>query len=358
MPVSRRAPLSVALLILLASALLVALGAPRAAHAAGPAPCQGILFTDATGDTKDGSGTTPVDGQKAQPNEDIEAAYVTVVGGVTTINIQIVNLDKKTGTGYFAGDGGTNYYAYFTYGGNSNYVKATNNAGTIAYGYGVTQQGSYLDSGSTKGAFAEGPHGVVSIEVPASVGGKPGETLKGLYVSSETIEGQSDFVGFNHVMDSAGSEAADKSPDISAPNGVDYTVKECAAGGGGGGGTGTATPTASTTPASGGSTTPTGTFTLPFKASSTLGSAKKAKKAKALKFKVTAGADIQNLHLALKPAKGGVAIATTTIASLKKGTTTIKLKVKKIKAGKYVLAADGTSGGRQGGTTQSVKVKK
>ena len=364
-----RARLIAPFMLLLAACVLVALGAPRLADAAPATPCAGVLHTDPTNDVKaEEEGQLPVvsGSQKGQPNEELETFFLNTKGGVVTANIQIAKLDKTLPTGFNSGDGGIYYYAYWSFGGATHFVKAVNADGaTITYGYGRVVEGGYITDGDTTGDFQEGPHGTVSIVIPADIGGKPGDTLGKIFATAESIEGADDFAGFNHVFDA--SIPDDPRPSPSEPNGTDYVVKECPAGGGGGT---TASPTpgstsgsATPTPTSGGGgTTPgssSGPGAFPFKVPSSLGSAKKASKAKALKFKGTATADIENLRLALKPAKGGVAIASTTIKLFKKGSSTIKLKLKKkIKPGKYLLLAEGTSGGRQGGTVFKVKIKK
>ncbi len=123
------------------------------------------------------------------------------------------------------------------------------------------------------------------------------------------------------------------------------------------GGTATATVTATVTATA----TPSPTATprsLPLRAATVLGSAKKAKKKKALKFKVTAGEDITDLVLTLVKGAKKV-LGTARIASLPKGTRKIKLKVaKKIKKGRYQLTSQGTVNGATLRAAQKVKIKK
>ena len=113
-----------------------------------------------------------------------------------------------------------------------------------------------------------------------------------------------------------------------------------------------------TPPPSGGPTPPAQAGgPLPFKVPGTLGSAKKAKKKKSLSFKGTATEDITNLSISLVDKKKKV-VGKTTIASFPKGSKTIKLKVKKLKAGKYSLITSGTVGGQNRVQSQAVKIKK
>lgn len=100
-----------------------------------------------------------------------------------------------------------------------------------------------------------------------------------------------------------------------------------------------------------------GFTTLPFKAAGTLGSAKKAKKKKAFAFKATSEADISNLVVALLDKKKKV-VGRATVGEFKKGSRTLKLKVRKPRAGKYTLASQGVVDGRELKTAQAVKIKK
>ena len=331
-----------ALLLALTGTVAVTTGA----GAAGPAPCQGLFVEDAPNDVADADGNV-AGTQKGQPNEEIEALYFTVRGGVTTAHIQIANLDKKLGSGYASGDGGIYYYVYFSHGGNTQFVKAVNADGaTITYGYGrVYNPGVFVTDGETKGAFAEGPHGVVSIEIPADIGGKPGETLGGAYASVDTIEGKDDVQGFNRTMD-----ATVESPNPVEPNGTDYKVTECPAGT-----SGPAPVVPGPSPQS--SAPPPATLGLTVPA--TLGSAKLARRRRFLAVKATAKQEIVNLRAVLKPAKGGPAVATARVARFGPGTRVLKLKAtKRLKAGRYVFAAEGDIAGGHSGQTRLVTVRR
>jgi hypothetical protein len=131
---------------------------------------------------------------------------------------------------------------------------------------------------------------------------------------------------------------------------------------GGGGGGGSTPPPSTTPPASGGSTL----TTLPFKAASTIGSAKKAKKARSLSFSATADQDISGLVVQLLTGKPGAkqkVVGTFKAATFAKGTRKIKVKLsksvaKKLKKGKYTLAARGSVNGQALQATQAVTVKK
>lgn len=96
---------------------------------------------------------------------------------------------------------------------------------------------------------------------------------------------------------------------------------------------------------------------LPFKVPGTLGSARKAKKKKSLKFRGTATEAISNLTISLVDRKKKV-VGKTRIASFPKGSKTIKLKAKRLKRGKYSLVSSGTVNGQDRVATQAVRIKK
>jgi hypothetical protein len=372
-------PLHRALLVAGLLATPVALATP--AQAAAPTPCNGIFTTDASDDgvfNKGGQADIAGATDEQAPDQlELLNVFVNSEGGKTTLNLTIKNLNREVPQGV-SSTGGNWYYGYWLHGGRVRFVRAANTGeGDIVYKYGyVTSEtqggdkvaGVYETEGDTTGSFNEGPNGVVSIVIPPEIGGKPGETLGALAGTAETIEGRDDFAGVNHQTDESPDEYSQVDPE-----GPSLTVTACPAAGGGGGttppptgggdpggGTGGGTP-----PAGGGSTpapTPApaapGEF-LPLKAAANLGSARKGKKKRALSFKVTASKPISNLRLALKPVKGGVAVGTASITSLKAGTSKVKLKVtKKLKPGSYVLASNGVVDGRTLGATQKVKVKK
>ena len=132
----------------------------------------------------------------------------------------------------------------------------------------------------------------------------------------------------------------------------------------GGGGT-QPTPTPSSTPSGGGSTPPPSSApqrtSLPFKAATTIGSAKKAKKTRFFSFGATADETISGLTVSLF--KGKKVLGTVRVATFAKGTRKIKLKMskavaRKLKKGNYTLGARGTVDGRPLQALQGVKIKK
>ena len=349
---------------LLATAGFALTGAPAGAiDTTKPAPCNGIHVVDAAGDGEyDSSGTFPGSpvfpgAAPAPDNLEVLNLFFNYRPGSDgkkelTANITIKNMSAETHDGP-GGSGGNWYYVHYTYGGVSQYVRAANQDGEFTYAYGnVSEEGVYTKEGDTTGAVFDGPEGVVQIVVPEALGGKPGETLTGAFAAADTIEGQDDFFGLNHHADLAPDES-----DPTAPDGKDYTVKECPPASGGG--TTTTTPTTTAGPPPPAPNQPAGPTTLPFKASSTLGTARKAKKGKTLRLKVTAGKPISGLRVAVKKFGGkSPAWAQATVANLKQGTSTIKVKVKKsLKKGKYTLQAQGVVDGQASSVTQTVRVK-
>ena len=341
-------------------------GAPAGAiDAAKPVPCNGVHITDSAGDGEyDPSGTFPaaVGGGvgPAPDNLELLRVFMNYKPGTDgkkelTANLVLKNMSGTVPEGAGA-SGGIWYYAHFGYGDKAQFVRAMTKGDDVwEYAYGsVSEQGVYTTEGDTTGVVFNGPEGIVQIVVPEAVGGKPGETLVGLLGAADTIEGEDDFFGFNHHADLAPDET-----DVTAPNGKDYKVIECPAEAGGGT---TTSPTPTTTTPGGTTTTPaqpSGPTTLPFKASSTLGKARSARKGKKLAIKVTAGKPISNLRVALKKRGGkSPAYAKATIASLKQGTSKIKIKfVKTLKKGKYTLQATGVVDGQASSTSQTVRLK-
>ena len=96
---------------------------------------------------------------------------------------------------------------------------------------------------------------------------------------------------------------------------------------------------------------------LPFQVPGTIGSARKAKKKRSISFKASATEAISNLRLSLVDKKKKV-VAKTALASFPKGSKTIKLKVKRLKAGRYNLISSGTVNGENRVQTQAVRIKR
>jgi hypothetical protein len=345
---------------LLAAGALLAI--PVLAGSAGaadpkPEPCAGMFSTDAAGDATIPAGNIDGGDEPAPANMDLLGTFLNFKGGVLTYNLKIKDLSKKLPEAPQA-TGGIYYYGHWAYQDDiSRFVKAVNKSGdAITYHYGVVVfPGSYFTLGTTTGSFSEGPEGVVSIVVPAAQA-PAGGTLPGLLAAVDAIEGEDDVAGFNLNTDSDVEK-----PDPIAPNGADYTVAECPAAP-----AVTATPTPSATPSAGpgggGTTTskpaaqPTA---LPISVSSAIGSAKKVKKARGLALKVNASKPVTGFQVQLKKAgpKGAV-VAQGKAAQLKKGANTVKLKAKRLKAGRYEIVAVGNVDGQIASYRKAVTLKK
>lgn len=345
-----------------------------------PAPCAGLLYTDPAGDTNDdpsgnGAPTGPVGDQA-----DITGVFLNHAPGaggksVLTANLQINNLTET-----IPSDAGGGLYYYFTYtlaDDVQHYVDARHTSSGWSYYFGHIEIigfiGAYTNDGQTTGSQVLGKDGVVSVVVPDAVGGTLGTTLKATGASVDILYAGDDASGWQSHADSA----PDKSSDAK-----DVVVTACPAGStpapGGGGTTPTPTPTPTSTPtpsgsggggsappSSGGGGTPPSsggnagnapaTKPLPFKVTKVLGTSKKG-----LKLKVKAGQAISDLLVQIRKAGGkGPVVATIKAPSLKKGTSTLKLKKsKKIKKGSYSVLATGSVDGKPLSTTQSFKVKK
>ncbi|MEA2273081.1 MAG: hypothetical protein QOI98_1789 [Solirubrobacteraceae bacterium] len=333
-----------------AAALLTLLAlAPGPAGAADkPTACGEPLLTDKVGDqVVDPLGAIDPIGlgllaHKGPDNSDITSVFLNFAGGILTANIEVTNLDKTIPPPTDS-QGGIAYYAFWTFGGSTRFVRAHNQTGSdYTYGYGtVDSTGVYTTDGTTKGTTFDGPKGVVQIEIPAAAGGKADASLKGVVATIDGFSGgPDDASGFNNNFDRAPDNASSITP-----NGKNFEVAECSV---------TTTPTApvGTTPA---------TTELPLKVTKVVDGAKKAKRTKALSLKVTASEAISNLSVSLKAKNGKGDSYASGKASQVSGTATLKLKVlkaKKLKAGTYALVAKGTVGGAVRKATLTVKVKK
>ena len=93
------------------------------------------------------------------------------------------------------------------------------------------------------------------------------------------------------------------------------------------------------------------------KVAKALGSAKKAAKRRSLALKVSSTQEISNLVVHLK--KGSKVLGSGRLASLNgKRTLKLRLKSRRLKAGKYTIAATGTVDGRSLSAHQAVRLSK
>ena len=362
-------------------ALVAALAAAAPAHAVDkvkPAPCASIYLDDAPGDQlieQDpfGVGPKPIPSKKGPDEADITNVFFNYREGsdgkkVLTANIQVTKLSltipsKQDSTGGLA------WYVHFNHGDAIRFVRAHNQLGTgVTYAYGTVDPdtGVYLTDGQTKGAFFEGPGGVVQIDVPEELGGKAGEELGGAIAVADGFQaGPDDRSGINNHFDTAPNDASE-----SEPSGPGYTVADCPAGSprtapgpavpatpaastpdapaSGGGGGSTTAPPASGGGASQAPARPLLTFQRVLKA---------AKKGKRLALTVSPSQPVTSLKLQLRDAKSKV-VARGGLKRLKKaGKVRIKLR-KALKPGRYTIVATAKAGGRTQRVTQAVFVKR
>jgi hypothetical protein len=324
----RKSPrLGIAVLLVLGLAALSSVPATALDDTKPGVGCADLSFKDPKGDAFDGN---TLGAFTADDNEDIIAGWFKYDGTTVTANTQVVNLSQNvpSDASYLV------YYFFYTSPKGPHYVSAqVNGDGKPVFMWGTVTTGqvtTYDDVGPTKGKFFEGSEGVVQIELP--VADTPaGATLKTPYAE---VDRALDLVVNGLVS------ASDSAPD--SQKGLDYAVGSCTDGG-------AATPAVTKKIAK--------AAALPLLLPGSLGSAKKASKAKAILIKVKAKGTVTNVKLTLANAAGKV-VGTGSAAKVS-GNGKIKLKLKgAVKAGNYVLTATGTAGGKKGTTSRKAKLSK
>lgn len=295
-----------------AAAVVAAGGALLAPVAFGqgakPAPgCAGV-YADKKGDVE-------------FANLDITGFWFNHAGGKTTANLRIANLDRSMPSDAT----GVNWYVLWSVDDVQHFVQAQIELGisdepTFSYGTVEETPNGTLRSGAgdTPGQFIEGEEGVISMEIPADVGGSSGSQLKATLADTQYSIGIPGVVSSLQPVD----EAAGKP----------YTVNACEAGGAG------PAPTPvdpSPKPAPTGREVAAGQ--LDAAVSTKVPRAKKVKKS--LTMRLTSKAGITDVDAALF--KGAISkkqvVAKGKLASAK-GAAKLKLKVsRKIKKGSYTL---------------------
>jgi hypothetical protein len=206
-----------------------ALVAAAPASAANPAPCNGVpLTTDDAGDQFfEPTGLASFNsnfnklGHKASDSTDIVSAFFTYDAARQALYANL-KLTDATLTLPLPTDAptGVSYYFIYYWGGQTMFVRATNEDGsglTYAYGTVDSSQGTYSTVGSARGSLFPGHNGVIQIQVPARAGGKLGEVLGSAVAASFYNQGT-----FINTVDTAPDGA-----DTVDPDGYDYTVKTC-----------------------------------------------------------------------------------------------------------------------------------
>jgi hypothetical protein len=313
-----------------------------------PAPsCAGVAATDPNGD----SVSDPIGlgaGSKGPDNLEITRIWFDRTGGKTTANIEVKKLSKAIISSGPNKPSSISWYFVWTTDAD-HFVSASSDGNAVTYGYGDLAANNYSTTGDTTGQFFEGDQGVISIVIPADIGGATGSKLDAPYATAtEDI----------NVVAGSLLSTDDRAPDTDG--GKAWTVVDCPGGGttGPSGPTGpeaTATPTPG--PGGGGEVVQPGALNV--KASTALGKAKKAKKGKTVK--VGLSGEATNIDATLykgtfaKPKVYGKG----KLATLK-GKAKLKLKIsKKVKKGSYALTLIGTNpDGARAEKSFKVKFKK
>jgi hypothetical protein len=307
----------------------------------------GVAFTDPVGDNNVAGGTNPT----LSPAKGTDATALFLKHDpakgdqATTLNLIVKDLSPEVPPGYTTVSW-TTYYPGPD--GMEHWVRAV-----ADFGGGVSFEAGHIEApeanggvsvydSETPGKLFEGADGVVQLVVPKD-DAKPGSTLKPIYT----------VVGQGQASVPAGSGAPvrgltwrmDNAPEDGAEGAKSATVAECQPG---------ATPTPGptgpdgtpTTPPPGGqptTTPPTGSRALPVKLVTKSVKGKKVKKR--LKLKLRSTERVTNVAAQLR--KGNKVVGRGKLAALS-GKGAIKLKVKKLRKGKYVLdlAGNDASGKR------------
>ena len=322
----------------LAAAALVAAAmtvSPAGAQAPAGPGCFGYLFKDKAGDAVSASPTGAQAGNPSPENLDLIEGWLDVKGGVSSVFIRVKDLSTTMPNGTTAIMWQANYVGKA---GVAAWVRAlTDFSGIVTYDYGGVQDTPAIPfnvrAGGTTGAFNEGPNGVVQIDIPEAVEPK-GQVMKSfVVVGSEAVQV---LPGAAPTPVKGGSVYED---DNASGGKATFTVggacpaeAPAAPAGDGGGTPTTATPGQPTATADNGGP-------LPVKVTSTKFKAKKVKKAMTLKL--TSTEPLTQLAAQIK--KGKKVFGKGALAKLN-GKGKLKLKVKGLKKGSYVLDLVGTDG--------------
>jgi hypothetical protein len=354
------------------AALAVAWPAALAsAEDAAPAPCNDVLLADPAKDEVVLTAPPTVFREGEDSYLDITKVFFNYRAGadgklVLTGNIQV--RDLKPTVPVESPEGSTTYWIEFDRVANVDWLRAKYKGGAWTFDFGevtpvdIPSVGYQSLPTATTGRVFPGPNGVVSIDFPDIPEIKAGAKLDGVWALTDVV---------SETYDTALSFYNGRSDDTDVGAAKTYTVKECPAGPAAPAEPTVTPPVDNQPPATPppADNTPPGNqppaqqpqqnrlAVLPFKAAASLGSAKKAVKKKAFSVKVASTRDIRNLVVQLK--QGSKVIATGKLASLNgNGTLKLALKSKKLKKGKYLLAASGMVDGQQLFASQTVKLAK
>jgi hypothetical protein len=296
-----------------------------------PEPGCAGLYSDKKGDVE-------------QANLDITGFWFKTEGGKTTANLRIANLDRTMPSDAT----GVNWYVLWTFDDAQRFVQAQIELGvsdepTFTSGTVEETPNGFLRQGGvdTVGQFIEGPDGVISIEVPAELGGESGKVLTANLADTQTSTGIPGVASSLATVDQA--------------TGKSYTVNACESAGPPPAAT-PAPPAATPAPAPQSGPAPVGREVAAGKldaaVSTKVPKAKKVKKSLTLSLASAKGVSGVDAALFQGPVGKNKVVAKGKLASAK-GKAKLKLKVsKKLKKGAYTLYlvgknADGTIADKQ-----------
>ena len=312
-----------------AAVAALAVAVPAQAQVAAPPPgCAGVAAEDVIGDQ---TRSSPVGGPSVEGPAylDLEKLYFTYSGGKTYANVQVADLTDSPDPGT-----ATRWYVQFQNGTKHQWVRAAITAtGDLAYAYGDydTEEESYAIVGDTTGQMVTGEHGVITIQVPAAVGGKSGGKLANPFA----VTYEAYYAGATNVL----APASDRAPDEA--NGKTYDVGLCDAPASVPDSTPAPVtePAASTVPAVTESVVQSGALDVALAGKPT--TAKKASKRRALPVKLRSGGTVTDIQATLYDARKK-SVAKGSLARLAKSGV-LKLKARKFKKGSYTLMLLGTN---------------
>ena len=306
------------------------------AQSSKPAPgCDGLAATDPEGDTT-GSGA-------GADQYDVKGLFFDTVGSRLNVNIQVRNLTKAVKTSGAV----VRWFVIYQVGDQWHYVRPSSDGTTVNYRYGTYDPmlDDFTGVGDTRGAFFEGPDGVMTIEIPRAAGFRPGGTIAKPYVdvreSMEAPQNQSFYLG-----------TSDRGPN--SGYGKDYVANPCPEP------PGSTTPPPSTpAPPAGGGGGPGGqqqpaelAVTVPGRA----GPAKRANRRRMLALRVTSRGKVTGLEGTLSA--GRRRVGRGRLAQVN-GRGTLKLKLSRaLKRGAYTLLLAGTNpDGRRATRTARLRIR-
>ncbi len=311
--------------------------APAPAQDAKPTPCVGLAAQDPSGDQAYGfaGNFSPA---PADPSVDLTEMFFRSDNGKVTMNFTVAEA-KSTPPAGTAGSGIRVLYDNPA----DLFLDVDITSAGVTYSYGHFGDAGPEADGETTGKIYEGTNGVISVDLPASHGGKAGMKLAGTafsFYNLGALLGSTDYIPDEGSWKyNGGACSGSSAPSSPAPAPGPAPAPS---------------PGQQPAPSPGSpQTQPLGRLAI--KASPTTLKAKKVKKV--AKLTLTSSEEVSNLTAALK--KGSKTVGTGKLASVKQGKTALKLKIKgKLKKGKYQLVLNGRkSNGTNGAAFLKISVK-